>query len=447
MHEMDVSSAKVLTKLIKTGQLYAVRDGLERRSQKDHLAADEWSALFAAAIDTGFHSMVELFLGAKSWSPHELCGPLNRALWNARHDLAALLLAAGASVAEVDFSDVCQTMNAPLMKHFLRAGVDPSRDNGFARALDRHKAKPLLGFYREMRVKYPALDGQAALALHMAARAKNTRWAALLRWAGADPLFPVPWDLSGSWDDPDNLTTAASAACWRRSEEIMKALRIQPTSEQAVELLEDTAAAATPELMRFVLRFVSRERVGGQECLAAKALEGLIRRECHGYDWEPGTQEEKEQRGLECIELLLDAGARWRPNEDELRYARRGLSRNSGRYLVQVVRLILYTADACDVRTVWELCRTEKMRTLIKSADAPLWEELVTLSKASAAGDAARMGRDVLAPHGNARGTVRVAAAERPEDREIHEQSDTAHQTAPRLDQTGHPALDRDSQR
>ena len=272
-------------------------------------------------------------------------------------------------------------MNAPLIERFLRAGVDPSRDNGFARALDRQKAKPLLGFYRAMRLEFPALDAQAALALQMAVSAKNVRWTALLRWAGADPLRPVPWDLSGDWNEPDNLTTAASTACWKRSEDIMKVLKIQPTPEQAIELLEDTASAVAPELMRQFLRFVSRERINDLERQTSKALERLVHRECHCYDWEPGTNEEKERRCLECIELLLDAGAQWHPDDNELRYARRGLSRNSARYVVRVVRLLLYTPNACDPKQVWELCRTEKMRTLIKSADTLLWDELVALSK------------------------------------------------------------------
>jgi hypothetical protein len=388
---VDAIGTKSISKLIKSGRLYSLKDWLEGDGQKSNLSVPAWISLLEESIETGFHSMVELLLNARAWSAEELCDPLNRSLWNMRLDLTELLLTARASVAKVDFSDVCRTMNIELMKRFLRGGVDPSRQNGFACALDRHKAKPLLGFYRAMRLEFPALDAQAALALRVTVSEKNVRWAALLRWAGADPLRPVPWDLSGAWDDPDNQTTAASVACWRGSQEIMKVLRIQPTPDEAIKLLEDTASAAAPELMRFILSFIGRDRINDPEQLTSRALEQLVRWEYRHYGWESGTQAEEEKRRLECIELLLDAGAQWRPNEDELRYFRRGLSRNSARYVVQVVRLLLYTPGVCEIRHVWELCRTDKIRTLIRSADVPLWDELATLSEAYATGGSVNM--------------------------------------------------------
>lgn len=85
-------------------------------------------------------------------------------------------------------------------------------------------------------------------------------------------------------------------------------------------------------------------------------------------------QEEKDQ--LECISLLINSGARWNPPEDELRGDRKGLSSYSGKYIVQVIRLLIYTPDTAPFEKVWELCRTPKMKNLIYGADDYLWREM-----------------------------------------------------------------------
>jgi hypothetical protein len=129
---VDAIGTKSISKLIKSGRLYSLKDWLEGDGQKSNLSVPAWISLLEESIETGFHSMVELLLNARAWSAEELCDPLNRSLWNMRLDLTELLLTARASVAKVDFSDVCRTMNIELMKRFLRGGVDPSRQNGFA---------------------------------------------------------------------------------------------------------------------------------------------------------------------------------------------------------------------------------------------------------------------------------------------------------------------------
>jgi hypothetical protein len=74
----------------------------------------------------------------------------------------------------------------PLQTPETNAGTDPNKDNVFARALCSIKARPLLGFYRQFRTEFPALDDQAALALSEAVNSSQVRWTALLACAGAD---------------------------------------------------------------------------------------------------------------------------------------------------------------------------------------------------------------------------------------------------------------------
>ena len=84
---VDANIFKSLSKLIKSGRLYAVKDWLADESRKTDLSVPDWISLLEEAIETGFHSMVELFLEAREWSKEQLGDPLNRSLWNARLDL------------------------------------------------------------------------------------------------------------------------------------------------------------------------------------------------------------------------------------------------------------------------------------------------------------------------------------------------------------------------
>ncbi|MDR0534142.1 MAG: hypothetical protein LBH01_09315 [Verrucomicrobiales bacterium] len=90
----------------------------------------------------------------------------------------------------------------------------------------------------------------------------------------------------------------------------------------------------------------------------------------------------REENCLQCIELLLDSGAKWNPPEKELTYARRGLGSQDAKYVVQVVRLLLYTAEAAEPAMIWKLCNSTKLSGLIKAVDFPLWDELRELRNA-----------------------------------------------------------------
>jgi 23S rRNA C2498 (ribose-2'-O)-methylase RlmM len=100
-----------------------------------------------------------------------------------------------------------------MMEQQLRAGTNPNDGNVFAQVLDSKKARPLLGFFRQFRAEFPALEDQAALALAEAVKHRQVRWVALLAWAGADPFRPVPNSLDETFPvDPDDCTTAAREA-------------------------------------------------------------------------------------------------------------------------------------------------------------------------------------------------------------------------------------------
>ena len=206
-----------LLDLVNKGKLFDMQDWIKSGKRlRSPEGADYNAQVLNEAVGTGFHSLVEELLRAGGWSADELAVALDSARYYKRFDIAELLLNHGAQSKQLDFQTCCENLDLPMMERHLRAGADPNRDNDFARALSRVKARPLLGFYKQFHTEFPALQDQAALALSEAVQKNQLRWTALLAWAGADPFRHVPTDLDTPFPpDPDNYTTAAKEAVWK----------------------------------------------------------------------------------------------------------------------------------------------------------------------------------------------------------------------------------------
>lgn len=378
--------------LIKTGQLFAVQQWLASH-QLQHLPPEgtKGRSPLLEAIESGFHSMVEVLVKAGGWPQEQLNAAFDVATTSRRSDIAALLRQSGATMEGLDFGEVCRSMNQNFMEEALRNGCNPSKENAFAYALVRTAAaRPLLSMYRKMRSEFPELDKQAALAMAMCAREKKARATALLAWAGANPFLEVPYDLADDdWsfsekEEWHHTTTAAECAAASGKAEIVKSLKLKPTLNQARELLARTGWSPSKELMQVVLSLVPGKDLNISERGSCPTLESLVKRSSFsGYFGNQSGKEDEE--AVACIEELLDAGAKWNPKPDEIRYIRRSLFEHEPLYAVRVVRLLLYTKGACDPKTMLELCRTPKARQRLHAGDPELWQELTTLAKGGSA--------------------------------------------------------------
>jgi hypothetical protein len=384
-HRALPEDLKQLLNSIQRGQLFALQDSLKAGARiRVAQGPGKNLCLLHEAIRTGFHSMVEELLRIGGWSQPELADALNLARARKRYDIADLLVSHGAQARQLDFQTCCQELDLGAMERHLRAGTDPNRENAFAEALCTIKARPLLRFYRQFRAEFPALDDQAALALSDAVQQNQVRWTALLAWAGADPFRPVPNDLSGSFPvDSENCTTAAREALWRNDPQIMKVLRLNPTPEKAAEFLKEAAYRANSTLFRSLISKANPAVINDTHLGGSRALDGLLRRAQNRSAWSTDTETNGETDTLRCIEMLLDAGAKWRPQAEELRSIRRALLKHDSRYIVQVVRLLLYTPGAVDVPQFLEFCRYQPLASQIAAADAHLHEELKELRKSA----------------------------------------------------------------
>ena len=375
---------KALMRLVQAGKLFAVQDWIKSGKLLRLAVGNQpkTSALYAA-VESGFHSLVEELLRAGGWSVQELSAALELARSTRRFDLAELLDQRGARSKPMDFETSCDKLDLFMMERQLRAGTNPNAGNVFAQALDSKKARPLLGFYRQLRVEFPALDDQAALALVEAVKKQQVRWTALLAWAGADPFRPVPNDLSGIFPvDAEDCTTAAKEAAWLKNPEILKVLHLKPTPAQALDLLSSITYRHDIKLFQNLLSVIPRELINDTPRASSAALERLVSRCSHRNIYTNVRSEQEDAGNLQCLELLLDAGARWNPAPEELRYVRRNLLDHDNRYIVQLLRLLLYTPDAVNLDTFLELCRSQTLMSRIATVDTPLIQELQALRKA-----------------------------------------------------------------
>jgi len=374
-----------LIDLVNQGKLFALQEWIAagKPLQFDEVIGSR-RYLLEEAIRTGFHSVVEVLLRAGSWSTEDLTHSLEFARDRSRYDISELLEKFGARGKELDFLTACEKLDLATAERLLRAGFDPNKENEFARVLTEVKAKPLIGFYKNHRVEFPVLDDQAAIALRIAVGNNQVRGAALLVWAGADPFRLAPDNLDEFFPfDPEKHSwgTAAEDAVWRGDSQMLKVLHLNPSPEQAVALLNATTYKHNVGLFKTFLANIPHERLNHTERNSCEALENLVGRWPDENFITRIPNEEGNAEKLRCVELLLDAGARWNPPVEELKGDRRHLLRHDAKHIVQLIRLLLYTPNAADVSHVLELCRSQSLIDKIASADAVLVTELKELRK------------------------------------------------------------------
>jgi hypothetical protein len=158
----------------------------------------------------------------------------------------------------------------------------------------------------------------------------------------------------------------------------LEALKIEPPPSMKVEMISEAAEEPKPKDFETLLKESTPEELNTGGNGSCPALENLVyqdKRDWFGHDWK-----KDEEQNLDRMDRLLQAGAKFLPSDDRIKSLRRSLLTHAGEYVVQVVRLLLYTKDATTILHIWELCRTDTIRVKIRMADTPLWDEIVDLA-------------------------------------------------------------------
>lgn len=329
--------------------------------------------MLSYAVEVGFYSQVELLLEIKSWSPEDLDRALRKAGREGRVDLINLLLNQGACWKSIDLADVFGIMDDQLIKRFLKLGARFDDKDAFFTAMERKHARPLLRFYKEYRDAYPELEDQVAKSLVASVEHKKAHWTIMLLWAGADPQRDVA-ECGGPVEDVSYTTNAIKEAFLWDNAEFLSTTNICAKIKDHAKALRDVILSRNPETLKQIVKHLKPDQINQSESHSSENLEYIIHHEYCSY-WCHDKQAEQNNM-LSCIRLLIDAGAKWDPSDDSLRYARRGLSSYDERYIIQVIRLLVYTPGTAPFPKIWKLCNTPKMKHMIYKADDDLWREM-----------------------------------------------------------------------
>lgn len=317
------------------------------------------------AVERRFHSLAGLLL-ANGYDPDgDYYECLSPAVRDKDHDMVDLLLRFGASPHNVDFRTVLETCDRALMDRFIDAGVDPCRDNAVAKAL-QSRGRPILGFVKQYRERFPELQRQIDIALRVATEAQNDRRIALMLWLGGNPHADVP---ATAYEDDHGSglgDTAFESALWARKPEILTRFLKRPIPKESIQpLLFTVAHRSRPDLVRRLLSEGADPNALSEE--GYPVLHGFI--SCLLWRYSSPSPEEQE-RGLEALELMLKAGARWSLDDRQLKGLRSRLAAGESKTVIRVLDL-LHQYEAVTPEQLHELTRTPAVRKVLNGISKP----------------------------------------------------------------------------
>lgn len=381
---LSQTDAKELLRLCKAGRLFDVQNWIAS-GKSLCVPSDLRTTPLKVALDTGFHSLVEVL--AQNEQNQEL---RNRALLHSvslkRLDFIQLLVSHGADLRSVPFIEVLRIWEPNIIRFFLDHGADCIQGSPFAVAFGE-RIRTAIGAWRECREKYSEvaaqLQEQADRALRHFCEKEDLKWVSLLMWAGADPRSSGPTldDDDEDLDDSEQ-STAFAAAAYAKNLQILKRLKPEVEQDDVDKLLTKATAFGRVDVVRYLLELGAKpnDKLNGGSAALDRCLSTSLRCESfritshwHGSSSKASTYSVSQT--LDTFALLLDRGALLRPDNDkELAWVRRSLYECEFYVTLKVVEGLVKRA-ACTQETIHNLLRTPAMKKHL----APVARKLVSL--------------------------------------------------------------------
>jgi ankyrin repeat protein len=358
---------KELTALCRAGKLFAVQEWLDRGQPYLTATGARGRSPFDVALDTGFHSLVEVFL--RAGLPQDVKdSALGSAIFARRLELAQLLVEYGADPHSVPIEDIFDSRSPELIRWMISLGFDLETRWPVARALE-NRQRECLGIFMDLRDRVPSARRQAAMALRVHARDGNLKWVSLLLWAGADPRLRVPTrnDCDPGTETEEDEGTAVEDAVIYGQAEVLKKFKVDPTRDDVGALLCQCWLAPHPQIARMLLDLGADVNARVEDRIPIEAAIGALSFGLDSIFRYSSYCESRKTNALACIEVLAQAGARWNPADPRtISSFRRALGRADRSEAIRVLKRLV-EAKALEGGIFRELMRTPKMRALLDS--------------------------------------------------------------------------------
>ena len=350
---------KELVVLCRSGRLFAIEEWI-RSGRPFNPGPGHYSITpFRAALKTGFHSLVELFLRAGIEKEEK-----NRALVDSvrqsRLELIELLVKYGADWSAVKADTVIAQRNPAIIRWFVERGLDMETGWPIASAF-KNKHREFLGIYLSLRDAVPSARHQANMALKFHAGEGNLKWVSLLMWAGADPRAKVP-DLDR--EPPEEwMGTAIEEAVWSSHFEILKKIGIEPSRDDPSALLAGCWMCHDIKVVRYLLEAGADPNSGDGE---RNPMHALMR----NFEWslDPAFSHRSPAAAIGCLELAAERGGRWRPFSSYDRRTLRTSLASANSHLVTPLLHRLVKANVFTREVFQDLMDAPRMKQLLASA-------------------------------------------------------------------------------
>jgi hypothetical protein len=377
----DPADLEHLLRLCRQGRLFEVQEWI-REGKPVALSADvarkspKRNAL-RVAMDTGFHSLVQVLLEAGCSNNLGNYRALDHAVELRRTDLASLLISHGADVHEVSMSFVLEIWDPDMVELFLSNGASLHKGNPVALALI-YKMRPALGILK----RYPddvRIQRQGSMALRYHASEGNQKWVALLLWADADPWDRGPYspeEMDSEADEGEEFSNAMELAAYHgrletfRLKKMISALSSNP--QGAAGLLSPACSSRKSDLLGWLLDHGYRpDLLEDRGNLAiCRVLQSLSFEFPRAFEptWpraRSGITSYEAMEKMKMIHMLVVNGARWAPvDQQQMMSARRSLLMMATEYVVEFVWL-MQRYQACTRKDIETLLGTPAMRKLV----------------------------------------------------------------------------------
>jgi hypothetical protein len=364
--------AQELAHLCRAGRLFDIEKWIAQGKSLDISAAAKRGkrmTLLELAVETGFHSLVELIAKSEPGQPAKNLA-LDDAVSSRRLDLIELLLANGADIKSVPLVDVLFTWDPKLIHYFLDHGADPLKGRPFAEAFSakiRTTLRPFIEYKRAHPEAAAELQEQLDCALRHFCSKGDLKWVSLLMWAGGDPRSRGPCLEKEYTDDPECYTSALEEACYAGDVNVLKRLKPEAGRHDLGLLVRNAASLGRQETIKYILGIGADPN--GKTNDSSSPLDSALWRLGFGpfnpYGGKRLTSKYDLSRAFDCIRELLAAGAVWSPDDDHVNSLRRDLLGCEPDVTIEVLRLFR-EHNACPAQQVHRLLGTPRINEHLK---------------------------------------------------------------------------------